>query len=398
MAEHLPWHTRSTLRRIGQSYPAEGRRLWQRRIVFFALVFGVYWLVTQVRSKAFDPDGLLRFLYLVHDHGYLWVKGVFWTQYFPFSLLWVVPMAALIALLLIEFLTAFGTSWIQRWFLRRLANRPSLHWVFPRRFIRPRFDVSNWRVRDQDPEKIRSRLGGFSLRVVQELSLEAWQGLRDLSDDRTSRAFKKQARRASRYLKLSLGLAPDHPRIVLGALEVFAATGDQAAAALLQRTIDRLSRKAVSPPVEIEALETALDEITNFSGTLTQELRQMGRLRLRADLARLAAMVDGREPVAPSVALAALAVKVAAVAEFCHAPEGRQFFETWVALRLQASEEAGPTAVSFAETLIDFPFWAKRAEDADDRVFPEGAFGAAVAEVRTVHGAPEGFAYDGALP
>lgn len=395
MAELHPWRTRSALRRTGQGHKVDPRRFWLRWAIVLGTTATVYWLVQAVRTKAINSDGPFRFLYLLHDHVYLWLKGTLWTQYFPTSLLWAVPLVSLGFLVLVEILTPIGTRGIQRYFLRRLVDRPMLHWVFPRRIGRPRFDIQAWRALDRDPSKVPSRLGGFALRVVQERSLEDWHDLRDAAQRDEAQFSKETTTRIVRLQKLALGLAPEHPKTVLATLEVLALLPASRAGSVLEKALNRLCPISGTSPTEVTEIEAAAERISVFTAPQTSRLCREARDHLKQQVQRLSESMSGRAPALYPVSLASMAVQVATIAHACSLPEGRLFFETWAEARRTDTAGDFTANLGMAETLIDFPFWARRAERSGGRAFPEGLLALALGDLRQLHGYPEDFAFDG---
>lgn len=395
MAELHPWRTRSALRRTGQGHKVDPRWFWLRWAIVLGTTAAVYRLVQAVRTKAMNPDGPFRFLYLLHDHVYLWLKGTLWTQYFPASLLWAVPLVSFVFLVLVEILTPIGTSGIQRRFLRWIVDRPMLHWVFPRRIGRPRFDIQAWRALDRDPSKVPSRLGGFALRVVQERALEDWHELRDAAQRGEAQFSKVTTTRIVRLQKLALGLAPEHPKTVLATLEALALLPAPRAGSVLERAVNRLRPKSGTSPREITEIETATERIAEFTAPLTSHLRREARDHLQEQVQRLTEIMSGRAPALYPVSLASMAVQVATISHACSLPEGRLFFETWAEARRNDATGDFVANLGMAETLIDFPFWARRAERSGERTFPDGPLALALGDLRQLHGYPEDFAFDG---
>lgn len=97
---------RSTLLRAGARLPTRGRRYALRTLVVAALMTGLGLLMVAVGTVWFRPDGPARLLYLLHDLVWLPLRGWIWVAPFPGGLMWLVPVSGLAVLVLIEYLGA----------------------------------------------------------------------------------------------------------------------------------------------------------------------------------------------------------------------------------------------------------------------------------------------------
>lgn len=111
--------------------PAPRRRAYLRRYAWTAIVLGVIlFYVTILQTRSVPTEGPGRVLYMFHDSVLLPMYGHVWLKYAPFSLMWVLPVATLILLALMEWLGLWGairalqiraTRWLIFWRPGRLA-------------------------------------------------------------------------------------------------------------------------------------------------------------------------------------------------------------------------------------------------------------------------------------
>ncbi len=416
MLEQNPWLTRSLSRRGGQGHSGLKRPYWLRLLVLCAMGAGLYWLALSITERAYDPNGPGRVLYLLHDEVYLWLQGIFWTQFFPVSLIWIVPLSALLLLLLAEFLTPLGTRGLQRSFLRWLATKPALHWVFPghwgfsghwvfpRGGVRSWIDSDRWRAIGIDPDALPSRLGGFSLRVVLELHSQAWQDLREShgaagGSKKIDELSIKAVRSAANSLKLALRLAPENPRVVLAIVELIAVNPKTPTVARLRSDLERHLEQLLinwdGAALELAEIKKTLDLLAGTTLPLSREARAGVIRSILHESAALIAISDQAEPAPGPVVLAVRAIRVAAVAQLVHSHEARLFFEQWVSNRARTDDDEAGDVFAQAETLIDFAFWARLAEDADRRSAAFGLPDGALPGLDELYERPERFAWDG---
>ena len=95
---------RSTLLRAGLRSPARQRSWVARWFAFGVVTAAVAAFVLAVATVYFDRQGIAFPIYWLHDHLWLPLRGWLWTAPFPGSLIWLVPVVAILALTLIEFL------------------------------------------------------------------------------------------------------------------------------------------------------------------------------------------------------------------------------------------------------------------------------------------------------
>ncbi len=95
---------RSSLLRAGQVAMPRARRFRQRRLLTAALIGFVVFDIAIVALRLLPADGPGRLFYLVHDRVWLVAYGTVWLQFFPYGLIWLVPLCIILGLVLLEFL------------------------------------------------------------------------------------------------------------------------------------------------------------------------------------------------------------------------------------------------------------------------------------------------------
>ncbi len=94
---------RSTLLRAGRTSKPRPRRFGQRRFILVFVGSALALLIAAVAGEMFATDGSAAALYWLHDNVWLPLNGRFWTAPFPRGLIWLVPVAVIFALVMVEF-------------------------------------------------------------------------------------------------------------------------------------------------------------------------------------------------------------------------------------------------------------------------------------------------------
>jgi hypothetical protein len=120
------------LQAIPQRVAGLSAQVLTRRWLSF-LVTGslVVLMVLAIQHRAFAVDGLFRWVYWLHDHVYLPIKGYTFTLFYPFSLLWWLLLIAALSVSLVSFL-GLRASWRvpHVWFTRLMLENPGIHrWI-----------------------------------------------------------------------------------------------------------------------------------------------------------------------------------------------------------------------------------------------------------------------------
>lgn len=105
---------RSTLRRGMLQHQAR-KRPWGKRYAIAAGIVGfVLLIIYLIQYRVLPSTGPLSALYWLHDILWLTLRGHLWTAIFPYSLVWLVPVAGFGALAAIEWLSPMSTVGLQR--------------------------------------------------------------------------------------------------------------------------------------------------------------------------------------------------------------------------------------------------------------------------------------------
>lgn len=95
---------RSTLLGLNLPAPLRARPWWARRIAVLVLVSALALLAVMVAREVLPHEGPGWYLYALHDWLWLPLRALLWTRAGLWSLIWLVPAALLILLALVEFL------------------------------------------------------------------------------------------------------------------------------------------------------------------------------------------------------------------------------------------------------------------------------------------------------
>jgi hypothetical protein len=95
---------RSTLLRGGLIAARRPRRYLRRRLSVILTVAAFMALVAAISLRVFPLSGPTRALYWVHDALWLPVQAAVWTSWYPYGLVWLVPMGTFALLVGLEFL------------------------------------------------------------------------------------------------------------------------------------------------------------------------------------------------------------------------------------------------------------------------------------------------------
>lgn len=320
---------RSTLLRAGVRPPSRGRWFVRRALVVALLIAAVVLVVVAVGTVWFRPDGPARVLYQIHDLVWLPLRGWFWVAPFPGGLMWLVPAAGLILLVLIEYLGVAAPL--------RTAQTAGIRMA------------------------LRGRAGP---------ALVLWDGV-----------LRGVGLRAGQVRRVAIEMRDASRSAVITAIEMGAGTGPVAALVHQETVVLRLSDgddRDLMSAVETLCLarlgkspmgDVLAQTIVQKSGSEASKWRawalacQTGTLDLHAALAAAGALVrNGGDAATLAVTTMQVALGVTTLGQ----PGFMAWFDAWARLRA-GSDQAGLAALVQAETMIAFEFWAAQAEGSIQR-------------------------------
>lgn len=387
--------SRSSLRRIGVPYG--GRKRWYLlralcAVLIIAAICGFLW---GVQTQYFNKSGIGAVIYTFHDTLYLWAKGQAWVQYFPYALIWLVPLAIAFTLIGIEFVTPMDP--IRALHRRLILTVVEYRWAqgFLARPLGQRQIVSDEWVASLTPTaNMKPRWFGFARRVVHRAQENLWlHAALDLAE-----GFDIAPRNAKRLAMLSgmrLRFDPSDGGGHLSALEVIAATsGLHETQKLAQHMADFYATQEDSKLVK--PLSAALDTL--------RKLNPEDMTFAAGELTRVNAMLQSitSEDITPNLSLhlSCCALEANVIGWRCRLPEVTQFQRQWVRLRLIADSPEIGEAIETAEGLIFFELWSKLAEVAprppEERSLLALAIGTKEGDIPGLIDAPEHYAWTGA--
>ena len=370
-------HSRSLVRRIPSQGAHRKRYLAVRLAVAVMVIVALGALVAAIANQSFDPDRIGYILYFLHDEVYLPLRGSLWVRSFPASLIWFLPLCAIVTLTLLEVLSPAGLRPLQRLVTLAMISR-GLLWLFPGRLRTHSLDPKRWDRDLSGTDHPAPVIGGFALRVALERFSADWARIREMDNP-----TKASLRRAETSLALALQIDPYRPRTLLATLEcAMVLPGHPAAdrvAARLQSRIDRLGSDSASgrvgPISDALAARKLVAERERSAAVDAIEIR----------LKRL--QQDNSKPIA----LAADAVVVAALCRAHKLSAGTAYFELWSARHLTPSA----ISVAMAERLVDLEYWAFVAESNAEDMPVDPLLHDALPGFATTAGISERFAWSG---
>jgi len=324
--------TRSDLRQAALGHRPRKRR-YLLRLALVMVVIGLAALLgAAVATRYFPTTGLFWPVYWLHDHLYLPLKGRIWTALFPYALVWLVPLAVVVLIVLAEFLLPFSpTAASHRWVLRGLAAHSGgrqLLMLLPRR---------------------------YTYLVVDELQSESWAAC-SLAPDLQKFGDQRAITRLAMHTALRWQLSPKTPADLLQVFEITAflqimPQGKQAYSAHLQTIVALLAPK--SP----------------LAGHFARLLAENPQHVAEAEALELVAWLEsavGADTIdaPPDLALAALAIRMGLLGLQRNLPTVGIFFGAWA--RAIGRAQSGDIAARLerAQASIAFEFWAQTADHA----------------------------------
>ena len=304
--------SRSSLRGLGTPPPRRLRPWWRRRIAILVIVALASLVAMVALRELLPPTGIGWAIYALHDN--LWVPfwSLTWFRAGPWSLLWWVP---LLVLVLLEALgLAQPLRALQVELLRRLCCS---------RFARGMLTVQQ-RLGWQNNHE------GLLVAVVQSELARARHALRDAIAHRRP-APVRAATQLALLLAYLRAADPATQMLCLETTWLIDLSGSRTEAGALREQLE-----AIWPP----------------------EVTVQTRAVLEAAAPELLATLRSPATSAPVLAVATLAVSQEPGP--MRPDELRDWFQLWAQLRHQA--HAPQPQLGEAEALIDFEFWAARAE------------------------------------
>lgn len=365
----MTFPSRSGLRAIDIGYAGRQRRYLLRAVVVGTVVFCVFALVWAIASRAFATDGIGALVYWLHDAFYLPLKGWAWTQWFPYVLVWLIPLTVVVAAVSAEYLTQFGP--IRRLHRRIILAISERSWA--QRFLGAPLkgrDIERdvWLASLTGHDAVTSRPYGFARRVVRRAQEDLWMKIAvGLASGKPP--SDHDATRLVRLSDMRLRLDPSDAPAHLCAVEVVTALSDKQNSRDLHQTMaDFLTRQ--SDKDLVGPLVTALSRLDGLpqqkKGEATERLYEIA-----TGFGAFTSAPNGPEPIW-WLAFACDALAAFALSWSHDLPEVRGFQRAWVAARVGETPDGVSAALAQAESHIFFEMWSELAEVVPDNDGYEG--------------------------
>ena len=358
MAAPIP-DTRSTLRRLGAEHEGRRKSKFVRFLLLAAIATAIYLFIQAVTTRAFEPSGLGVLIYGLHDNVYLWIKGMIWVKFFPYTLIWFVPLMVLLFLCLVEYVTPLSPiRAIHRRGLLALAERRWARRLFGKSLIKQRVDDGVWKSSLEPQQREPRRRFGFARRVVHQAQEALWARVAiDFADGNgpARRVAKRLIRLTDIRLRFDPSFAPAHVR----AIEIIAALPGESNASKLKQELlafyaAQSSQAFVGP---LAKALSRLDEIDVKKPAAAAQLLREISLDLQSYSLR-----KNNFDAQMSVALACDALIAFNAAHACRSPDVFLFQRLWVKARLSKVPVGLSEKFANAGALIFFEMWSRYAE------------------------------------
>lgn len=377
---------RSSLRRGALKHRRRARPYVLRYAAAAVIVTILAALYLLAQTRDLPANGPLALFYWLHDTIWLTLRGHLWTALFPYALLWLVPLAGFVIVIATEWLTPAHTTGLQRKLVLAWLRLGSGHGfrlpVFHGGALKPPADAQTSRTSV-----------GFRCQVVRDEWLHGWVA-------------------AQRRLRAGEGVSP----LLARRLAMMAAAWARCDPADIRSVLAIAETLALVPsPEGIELARAAVASLAPSRAGVEREQPVAHGVVLQ--LARAIAEAPGDASPGP-VLLAPVpeaparrgsgALDVAGLAASCVAmgwAAGRdpdlaglsnQWFADLARRRVSSAlvhDSADAAAIEAAMALVDFEFWAGRAE-APSRRRPRGAW---LERFAHYPDSAEAFAEEGAL-
>lgn len=335
---------RSRLLRAGFAGDAVRRPFLRRALIAGAVLAPVVAIGVAIMGRYFAPDGPGRVAYLLHDIVYLPLRGLLWTRIYPFGFAWAVPLAILVIILTVEWLSpASLTRAGHRRIVLAASRRP-----WGRRLL-------------SGSARVYGRFGagsGFAAGVTAEALTEERSAVLEL----LRKKQPVQMARAGELALLWLNLQPTSTTAAAAAAEIAALSLLSDANVKPRAPLDARQplRKAIA--AALKTLHPEMPPLIEISPGPDQRPALRGFASPTESLATVSDQIDvalmARDAALPLVSVALGAGLAAALS----GPEsGMGFFDRWARMRLTAEAELAATMAQ-VESMISFPFWAALAE------------------------------------
>lgn len=382
--------SRSLIRRMGAPQDLRKRRYLVRAALLLAGIMAIVLFVQAVQSRSFDPDGPGRVIYQMHDTLYLRAKGHAWVAYFPYVLVWLVPLAVGVALTAWEFLSRNGP--VRRFHagvIRFCAGQP----VFNRLLggsLRPRkLDADVW-AGMLGPDRLHPpRRFGFARRVIKQAEDRLWRQLAVARGDGVP-PEPQQVARMFRLARMRARLDPGDPTVHLRVLEQSVLFPDDPTAQALRRDLNKFYEMDANAALS-SALRQVSEDLDAREAPVTPDVAAQRFNRLAANLS----VKPGSDINAEALRIACLILRAARLAGYHQIPESRAFFNHWLDRKLRDTDFR--QVADRAEALIFFELWARLAEPESGGLSGDDLLSAARLDDQTpaLMNAPEAYAWTG---
>ena len=350
--------SRSLIRRMGAPQDLRKRRYLVRAALLLTGIAAIVLFVQAVQSRSFDPDGPGRVIYQMHDALYLRARGHAWVAYFPYVLVWLVPLAVIAALTAWEFLSRNGP-------VRRLhagvilfcAGRPVLTRLLGGSLSARKLDADVWAGMLEPNRLDPPRRFGFARRVIKQAEDRLWRELAVAMGDGIL-PEPRQVTRMFRLARMRAMLDPGDPTAHLRVLEQCVLFPDDPTGQALRRDLNKFYDMDANSALT-EALRQVSEDLDSEEATLSPDIAAQRINRLAAGLK----IKPGDDINAEALRLACLVLRTARLAGHHQIPESRAFFSHWLDRKLRDADFR--KVADRAEALVFFELWARLGEPDD---------------------------------
>jgi hypothetical protein len=384
------------LRAIETRHAGRKRRYVLRWGVLCGVVLAAVLFERAIATRALPPDGLGWIVYSVHDRLYLPLKGWVWTQWFPYVLVWCVPLAVVAAAISLEYLTkADPVRRVHRAMILRLGVQPWFQRFLARALAGRQIDEATWFASQTDTGSQTVRRFGFARRVVHKEQEALWMQIAvglaegDVPDP-------GHINRVARLSQLRLRLDPSDALAHLRALEVIASVPSNTVSMALAQELERF----LGAQIGTAAVAPVLDALTQIKSKDTGGDPDVPTALFHTTT-RFAAMtqISAKKDAQPALAFACTALAAFALATRNRHQDIRGFQRLWASARLAQAPDGVADAIAEAETLIFHEMWSKWAEVVPNRAHSDDLMVRALAADKSANlqriEAAEAFAWDG---
>ncbi|WP_299771221.1 hypothetical protein [uncultured Tateyamaria sp.] len=361
-----------------------------RAALLLAGITAVILFVQAVQTRSFDPDGPGRVIYQLHDTLYLRTKGHTWVAYFPYVLVWLVPLMVMAALTAWEFLSRNGpVRRLHAGVIQFCAGRP----VFNRLLggsLRPRkLDADVWAGMLEPDRLDPPRRFGFARRVIKQAEDRLWRELAVARGDGKT-PEPRQVGRMFRLARMRVRLDPGDPTAHLRVLEQSVLFPDDPTGQALRRDLKKFYAMDANAALS-SALRELSEDLDAEEAPLTPDVAAQRLNRLAAALT----VKPGSDINAEALRFACLVLSAARLAGHNQIPESRAFFSHWLDRKLRGEDFR--QVADRAEALVFFELWARLAEPDSAGLFGDDLLIAAGLDEGTpaLINAPETYAWTG---